>query len=145
MRRIAAIGARGDGPSEAGRTARPAVTAGAAIRQTRANSEHGVDVAAAVAHRGPLTFVAGELALEELPAAPDRPEGITGDQVQRRPGRGIRASPGSDLFLKGLGDALMRVVGCLGAVDHLRPGGQVSEQGDGRRAEECRYVLSRPV
>src|SRR5690606_8341764 len=73
VRRVAAVGKRGDVAADAGRAARPAVARSATVRQSRAEPARLRDIAARVlVHARPQALVGAELTLEQLPAAADR-------------------------------------------------------------------------
>jgi hypothetical protein len=95
------------------------VTRGAAVRQAGANSVSRLDVTVAVADARPLALHPGELALKELPPPPDRPERIARDDE----GGGVRredvTSSDAELFVERLGDAFVRGIGRLSAIDEL--------------------------
>ena len=79
VRRVAAVGPRDDVAAESRRAARPAVAAGAAVDQPGADGAFGLDVADAVVRARAEALRQRELALEELPAAPDRAGRIARD------------------------------------------------------------------
>jgi hypothetical protein len=92
-------------------------------------------------HARTLALVAGELALEELPAPAHRARGVALDQVHRRAGRELVAVTGSDLVLEGFPDLASRHVRRdLGGVDELRLAGtgegEKDRDGGAERAAE---------
>ncbi len=89
VRRVAAVRARHDVSPGAGRSARAPMAAGAAVGQPRADGDRRVDVPEPVVHGGALELGPRELALKELAAPPDRPEGVPADQE----GGGLRGRP----------------------------------------------------
>jgi hypothetical protein len=119
MGRIAAVGPRHDITAESGGSAGAPVTRGAAVRQAGADSVSRLDVAVAVADARPLALHPGELALKELPPPPDRPERIARDDEGGRVLREDVASTDAELFVERLGDAFVRGIGRLSAIDEL--------------------------
>jgi hypothetical protein len=111
VRRVATIGKRRDVAADAGGAARPAVTRGTTVRQPGAEAARLRDVAARVLiHARPQAFIQTELALEQLPAAPDGPCRVAFDQIRGRPRRVDIALAGPDLHRQGLLDAAARRV-----------------------------------
>src|SRR5262249_21602937 len=101
--RVPAVRTRHDGAPRPPPATRAAVARGAAVDEAGADGEHGADVADAVAGQRSLALGARELPLEELPAAADRPEWVTGDDEGRR-ARGVDvAAAGADLLVERLG------------------------------------------
>ena len=95
------------------------MAAGTAVDQPRADREHGVDVARAVAGQWSLTLGPRELPLEELSTSANRPERITGDDEGRGAGGDHVTAPGADLLGERLGDSLVGLVGRKGSIDEL--------------------------
>ena len=144
VRRIAAVGARGDVAADARRAARPPVACGATVGHAGADREVGADVAAPVRRERALALHQREFALEELAAAPDGAERIARNDERGGLGRVPVAAIRADLLFERLGDPLACGVGCLDAVDELglRSTGRAEQdrQDDGRHAGESRLV-----
>src|SRR5262249_15641057 len=87
-----------DVASAARRASGPAMARGAAIRQTGAYRDVRSYVSSAISNIGPLSFHFGELAWEELAAAPDRSKRIAVDYEHRRAGGVQVAAAGADLL-----------------------------------------------
>ena len=122
VRRVAAVGARGDVAAEPRGAARPSVARGAAVGKPRADCQIDVDVAGAVARHRPLSLEPRELPLKQLPAPADGAERVVGDDVARR----VRiAAPRAVANLAGIpaderpGNAFVGGVGRLVPVDQL--------------------------
>src|SRR6266536_1805303 len=85
MGRIAAIRPGHHVAAESRRPAWPAVTTGATVGKSRTECEVSVNLARAVrTGERPLALYAQELALEKLSPAPNRTEGIAGDDERGR-------------------------------------------------------------
>src|SRR5690606_14307437 len=109
VRRIAAVRERADVAAVTGRAARPTMAVRAAVRKPCAERAHRRDVAGAVPiHARPHPFGDAELALEELPAAANRPGRIALDQVGRGSDGCRVALPGADLSAQRLRDTAAR-------------------------------------
>ena len=122
---VAAVGPRRDVAAEARGSARPAVACGAAVGKPGADRAVGIDIAEAVARDRSQALEPRELALKELPSAPDRAERIERDDVRRGIPVGAR-SAFANLARVGRadqrsGDAFVRDVGRLVLV-HQLPG-----------------------
>ena len=130
--RVAAVGAGEGVAAVAGRAARATVAPGAGIGETGADVRIGGDVARALVVPQPLAQQ--ELALKDLPPAPDRAEGIAADDVQRRAGGDDVTAPRADLAGEGLVDPFVDEVRRLKDVAQLR----VRDTGEGGEASDDR-------
>src|SRR6266542_81409 len=114
MRRIATVRPGGHVTAKSCCSARPAVTTGATVDQSRAKCKVSVNVAPTVrADEWPLPLCAQELALEKLSSAPNRTEGVARDHERGRVRRLPVAAPGADFLRERLGDACVRNIGIL--------------------------------
>src|SRR5712691_3640224 len=98
MPRVTAVWPRHHVAARTRRSPGPPVAKRAAIRQTGADRNVVVDVAHAVFLVCSLPLQTSELALKQLPSAPDRAEWITIDDVYRRARRHDIAAPRSDFI-----------------------------------------------
>src|SRR2546427_7801447 len=98
MSRVAAIWTRHHVAARARRSSGPPVAKRATVRQAGADPNVVVDVAHAVFLVRSLPLQTSELALKQLPSAPDRAEWITIDDVYRRARRHDIAAPRSDFI-----------------------------------------------
>ena len=100
------------------------MTGGAGVGQAGPDGEVVGDIAGAVTRERALALLPRKFALEELPTAADRAEGIAGDQVERRAGRLSVGAAGTNLLLQRLKNAFVCQVGRLGLVDKLGRAGE---------------------
>ena len=73
----------------------------------------------AVADGRSLALRPGKIALKELPPPSDRPERVARDEERGRVRSENIASTDAELFVKRLGDAFIRGIGRLSAIDEL--------------------------
>src|SRR5688500_5237238 len=107
MRRIATVGTRHDQTAHTCGPAWPTMARSTAVRESGADRERDVEIAATVTGQGSRTLLEAELALEQLPAAPDRAKRIARDDVRRGIRRVPVAAPGPDLLGERPGDAFV--------------------------------------
>ena len=148
MRGIAAVRPRCHVAAKPGRAARAAVARRATVRQASADRENVVHVAVAVLGERADTLRSGELPLEQLPSAADRPEWIARDDKRRRIRREPVAATGADLCRKRLGDPFVGEVGRERLVNKLRLDPRLAENteqqhGDAGTAKRVRAGVNR--
>src|SRR5690242_12556801 len=107
MRRISAVRPGHDIPAEAGRAAGAPVATSATVRQTRSNGGDLRDVPPAVLRDWAPAVGARELALEQLPAAPDSAKRVTADNEAGGIGRHSSTAARPDLIDERFGDAFI--------------------------------------